>query len=132
MSFSERYGYADSRGWLQREEIDRALQVRIWNVLDLTVFRGLGNTGHISNASQYDDILRFWWQFCKLPVDTIPDADRDAGERIRDFYFKRLAWNEVYDLVEFIAAEFGTVDAELPRATQPRACHRAVSLETVW
>jgi hypothetical protein len=48
-------------------------------------------------------IRRIWFSYFKEPTDTIPDFQR-AVLVVRDYFF-RCSWNEVYDVIEFIAKQ---------------------------
>lgn len=100
--FSERHGYVPKRAALQIEEMSDELRNKLWNVLDVVVWR-LEHPGTRVRESQFDFLISgIWNDVFKQPVDQISLYWQEAIKQIRTTFFSA-NWYEVCDLVEYIA-----------------------------
>jgi hypothetical protein len=105
MSFSERVGLAPSRP-LQRGSMDGRLRNGVWNCIDaMTVRMGTSHAAMAAMHSRSGGPLgafyeRVWLDFFGAAGDQFPE---DPGLWLRQWFYAA-KWDEVYDLVEFIAS----------------------------
>jgi len=116
-SFSQRYGYKKIREQIQRESIDSILRNQLWNIFAKYYFRGLKNfMGKSSNYPFIDTYLKdnyslqrlcseLWHNYFIEPLDTLNNGLFDVYNYIR-IYYMQCKWNEVYDLIEFVANNY--------------------------
>ncbi|MDZ4818858.1 MAG: hypothetical protein SGJ20_07780 [Planctomycetota bacterium] len=105
--FSERYGHRTARIAIQIEDVDEVLRNRLWTVLDLVLWRGSEREKWLPDASNGDlrpILIRLWFQHFKRPTDEIEDYWPTVLQQLRKYFFG-CKWFDVYDFVEFIAAE---------------------------
>ena len=77
--------------------MDDELRNGLWTVLHLKFWQQLNNR-YLAEPQQL--LLSVWVNYLKLPADTL---SIERGHRsVRDLFFK-WEWNEVYDLIEFVA-----------------------------
>ena len=77
--------------------MDDELRNGLWSVLHLQFWRYFGSPYNDEAQSLFVNV---WVNYLKLPADTL---SLDRGHRtFRELFFK-YEWNEVYDLVEFVA-----------------------------
>ena len=43
-----------------------------------------------------------WKDFFKRPLDSMPNNWHDAKDQLRDYFFSRAAWYDIYDFIEFV------------------------------
>jgi len=98
------------RDVVQKETMDEPLQIGLWNVLDVYVWRRLKKQPYVVSTDVDPLLQRLWWHFLNKPIDTLPEDTNEAYRQVRGLYFSS-AWNLVYDLLEFV----GTEDAYLDR-----------------
>ena len=120
-SFSERLGLKPKR-LQQTDEMDDGLRNRLWNVLGSS----LSNIDYYASARDRaraestpylpDELLVFpltcrarcfmreniWDRHLKLSLDDFPLQFETQLAHVKEFFY-RCSWNEVYDLIEFIA-----------------------------
>ena len=109
-SFSQRKGLKPVKVEIQTDSMDTDLRNRLWNALTLHYWRKIGED--IGLREKYGPIVlvpkairiiqALWNEYFKLPLDTISWRWLDIQGKIREHYFSS-GWNEVYDLIEFIA-----------------------------
>lgn len=80
--------------------MDNELRTALWNVLDIFVWDEL--RGYETRDRHAGLAATIWARHFKLAVDTIPITWTKTIGVIRDHFFS-CAWNDVYDLVEFVA-----------------------------
>lgn len=107
--FSERMGFRPVKSVIQVDSMDADLRTSLWNVLTLYCWNRLvdpqqGLYTRESGASSL--AIAIWRDFMKLPLQDIPMWWSHTLEYLRQYYFG-LAWDEVYDFVEFVAQSFG-------------------------
>ena len=96
-SFSERQGMRQPRVVAQVASMDDELRNGLWSVLHLQFWQQL-NDPYLNEPRGL--LLSVWVNYLKLPADTL---SIDKGHRaLRELFFK-WEWNEVYDLIEFVA-----------------------------
>lgn len=113
MKFSERYGYTEIRVNLQREQINDALRIGLWNVLQktywsLTKYKNeyghWDDTNNLALLGRLNGIgLVLWEDYFKIPTDTMPRLVNQLLPQIRARYFD-YEWYQVYNFIEFIAS----------------------------
>lgn len=101
MRFSERQGISQFRVDVQRKSMDTELRNRLWNALEVTVWRTLDERMFLRGNSVGTLMLRFFGDFLKLPIDGIENEWYKVKRRVRSWYFQA-EWFEVYDFLEFI------------------------------
>ena len=107
--FSERIGAKPPKTVLQLDSMDDELRNGLWNVCyDLIFGHFLDN---YFNSHEDATVGALWRHFFKLPVDKMPYKGLDIIDWVRGRFFAR-TWDEVYDLVEFLA---GVGPHELPK-----------------
>jgi len=105
MTFSQRIGKVALTKDIQIDSIDTELRNSLWNVLKLQFLNQLTKASGYNNHgdSEYYEFSEILWQnLYKLPVDSISKNDHNTESIIRDKFFEA-EWNEVYDLIDFIA-----------------------------
>ena len=100
--FSERIGKVSPRSAIQIGAMDVPLRNVLWNAVDVWVFGGL--SGWIHNTWQWVVCQNIWIYFFRLPVDEIDAYWPKIKEELRGWFFNA-EWYEVYDFVEFLAAQ---------------------------
>lgn len=113
MLFSQRYGLKPIKTIIQIDSMDDNLRNGLWNCLVLFCLdplgehtnRVYGHRGGVLKGRGEQFIIRMWHEFFKKPVDLIPKGYLGVQEYIRNYYF-RATWNEVYDLLEWIAKNY--------------------------
>ncbi|KQC09656.1 MAG: hypothetical protein APR54_12560 [Candidatus Cloacimonas sp. SDB] len=109
-SFSQRMGYKPLHKEIQFESIDRDLKNKLWSLiyeeflikeqLKLTNFHGKYRQSYPKKSEKFKKI---WLNFLKLKINEIPIDFSTYNKTIEEFFYKLAKWNEIYDLVEFIA-----------------------------
>ncbi len=106
MLFSQRYGYKPVKSVMQVEKMDQDLRVGLWNAFDIFYFT-LSGSGWLKD---HEDIFALFTKICldyfKRPLDTMPAPWAEAKKEVRKYFFT-CEWFEVYDLIKFIANNYG-------------------------
>jgi hypothetical protein len=101
-------GYTSVRDSLERESLAPETYTGLWNVLDMSLFQRVSQSGNSLNSHPEFKALTnaLWFDFFKWPLDTIPDlrASR-VVDALRKWYMSAL-WYEVLDFVEFVAGRY--------------------------
>lgn len=115
MRFSERYGHKQIRELVQIDSIDEPLRNGLWSVLKIHVWDNAQYTSDIMHGGYYlssrsnQELLvlcqRLWFSYFKKPLDHLDDKWTKVLEFLREYFF-RCEWYEVYDFVEFVAANY--------------------------
>jgi hypothetical protein len=111
MRFSERQGIVPVEKIIQRESIDNELRNSLWSLLNIyywdsynkNKYTMLERSDFVEGSNMAPLITRLWLHYFKKPVDTIPEYFWDCVKKLREYFFAA-KWYEVYDFVEFIAA----------------------------
>ncbi len=82
------------------------LRSRLWDLLTLSYWNQpqRGDLNSAENRSTKGFLQKLWHNYFKKPLDTISWYYPDVLKEIRKYFFG-CDWNEVYDLIEFIATE---------------------------
>lgn len=107
-TFSQRQHIKPTKSVIQIDNIDQELRNRLWNLLDVIYWVHAAPYQVMSTPSNRDYWLlttSLWHNFFKEPIDTIPGNWNDTWQILRKFFFA-CKWNEVYDLIEFVAINF--------------------------
>ena len=86
--FSQRYGYTEIERAFQRERIDDALRIALWNVLSLSTWDRWKryNYGYTPDSERINLLAqRLWFHYFKRDMDTLPvfKAGYQSKERLR-------------------------------------------------
>lgn len=111
-TFSQRHGYSPLENAFQRETIDSALRIKLWNILKI----GIWDRYNARNRS-YDDVTkrighlvqRLWFHYFNRDLDGPPNfygsyENKGAYDVIKDYFFT-CQWHEIYDLIETISED---------------------------
>ncbi|MDH5439175.1 MAG: hypothetical protein OEZ48_00470 [Candidatus Bathyarchaeota archaeon] len=113
--FSQRKGIKPIKTKMQIDSMDQHLRNRLWNALETFYWRPgrLKYTSAtalrlIQGLADYSDGLlnlftRIWDDFLKVPLDTMSLKWSDNHTYMRDYFFSKASWYDVYDLIEFVA-----------------------------
>jgi hypothetical protein len=109
-SFSEKKGLKPVRMGMQIKSMDDALRNGLWNMFDLCDWDQIRNSQVQDETLRYFDELRnlrqrVWLFYFKAPLDVQPRFWTDIRGSLREYFF-RCAWNEVYDFIEFVVANY--------------------------
>ena len=108
--FSQRNGYSLVANAFQRESVDDALRVKLWNVLKLGIWDKYDQQNRrYDSFSQRVDVLmqRLWFRYFNRDMDEMPYFYETYGKKgvydIVKEYLYGCKWFEVYDLMEEMA-----------------------------
>lgn len=120
--FSQRYGYSPLENAFQRESIDSALRIKLWNILKVTIW-----DKYDSSMRRYDDntiridnlVNRLWFNYFNRDLDQLPDFNGHYGKNgvyksIKEYFFS-CKWFELYDLLETISDDQSSLISEKTR-----------------
>lgn len=113
MLFSQRRGLRPIKKTIQIDFIDEDLRNSLWNCLSQIYLRLLEEKYTVvvyarrSLTSKGEPfIFKLWALYFKKPIDTVSDDTYDEiYEKIREYFFTA-PWYEVYDFIEFFAANY--------------------------
>jgi len=122
-SFSERQGIKQVADVVQVGAMNHSLRNSLWNVLDSIFWSA---EGFMFGRKHYaeGEIMWFsrilWADYLKLPVDSRPPGNYHSRPEnilasIREYFFS-CEWNDVYDLIQFLADNFGKHKPQLVTA----------------
>ena len=113
-TFSERKGLKPISEVIQIDSMNEALRNSLWNALDVAlwstrdfIYTDYGKS-HIQQLSS-----SLWFHYFQQPIDAWPDRPHKILSQIRKYFFA-CPWNEVYDLLEFIASHYDHLMPDLP------------------
>ncbi|MFI5167878.1 MAG: AbiJ-NTD4 domain-containing protein [Thermoanaerobaculales bacterium] len=106
MSFSQRQSIKPSRKLAQRGAMDQELRNGLWDMVNIHVWSKVGfeypyHIRQMRGCSLHALFISLWHSFFKIPIDTMAPYFDQNLQQVRTWYFGA-AWNEVYDLVEFL------------------------------
>jgi len=109
MRFSERYRYKPVRDVIQIDSMSDELRNALWSLLKIHIWDQVRSSPYVpifvANPDIKDFCDRLWFSYYKRPLDNIGEDWENVYKRIRkDFYESQ--WYDVYDFVEFVAANF--------------------------
>jgi hypothetical protein len=108
-------GITSVRTELQKEGMDEALRVALWNVLDLAMWQDLrGEHYLIWDAPLTVLVKRIWWHFLDQPLDRLPDTSSEVVEDFRSIVLGDSDWHYVFDFIEFLVQETGDTHGRMP------------------
>jgi len=96
---------------IQIDSMDNDLKVGLWNAAQLFYWDTV-STNWLSGSVHNDDLnillllKRLWLGFFKEPLDTLDGRFSDTYSKIRDRFFNKYEWYEVYDFIEFISQNY--------------------------
>jgi hypothetical protein len=98
MKFSQRIGKTEVRTILQKDSIDNALKVKLWNCFyNKIVYRNRRQV----NSHLFDITRMLWEDFYLNKINDFPGED-EALKIYEDAFFKS-NWYEIYDFIEFVS-----------------------------
>src|SRR2546425_1873993 len=101
MLFSQRRGLKSIKNVIQIDSIDQDLRNALWSAV--TIWRNQQNNS--LNIEHFEDLMtRFWLFYLKSALDTFPGGTH-LFSRVRNLFFDG-EWNECYDILEFIVANY--------------------------
>ncbi|HUW95472.1 MAG TPA: hypothetical protein VMW58_06765 [Anaerolineae bacterium] len=108
-TFSERHGLKPVRTQIQMESMDAPLRNNLWDALCLSYWDDVNPWPGSTWLSYHDDIRTLfhalWHLYFKKPLDTLSNSWAETRVQIRGYFFS-CAWNDAYDFVEFVAANY--------------------------
>lgn len=114
--FSERHAIIEPREAIQRGAIDDRLRNRIWSQMDQFFWKPFGEW--VKHSSFATFVLReIQDDFFGQRTDDLRPAVSDNIESFRKWYQMEAKWNEIYDLVQFLADLSKVSGSEEPYAT---------------
>jgi len=115
MRFSERYGHTPTKSVIQIDSVDDALTNSLWSILHLHVWDHVHISRYGSDFNLNPEIKTFcqriWFNYYKLPLDTLEDDWTKVYKFLRRDYFN-CEWFELYNFLEFIADNYPYNDKE--------------------
>ena len=108
-TFSERHGLKPVRTQIQLESMDESLRNNLWDALCLCYWNDVLEVPG-STWLSYDGDIRtlfhsLWHLYFEKPLDALSNSWAETRGQMRS-YFLSCAWNEAYDFVEFVAANY--------------------------
>ena len=108
-SFSERMGLKQSKTILQTNSMDMDLRNSLWNMLHQNYWRQANRDfyGYVDLSMSDNENLKelcrqLWRDYFKWTLDTLSYNFDVTRDNIKSVFFK-CEWNEVYDIIDFIA-----------------------------
>lgn len=109
LNFSERNRLEPVKFKFQKDEVDQALRVRLWNILDRyywgradqDVFYSHNVLGEIVSNRILPLALKIQERYFIQPIDRMGYSWNDYRESIRNRFFS-CKWNKIYDFIEFL------------------------------
>jgi len=100
--FSNREGITQVKTVIQIDSIDEDLRNGLWNALTIYYFHK--SSGYLSAFPELNALsTKLWHNYFKWTLDNRSDFWPDIYTQLRDYFF-RCKWFEVYNFIEFIAA----------------------------
>ena len=111
MKFSERIGINAPKIEIQTDYIDEDLINSLWNLFDIFYATPLKqqDSSYYRSTKFKKFIEDVWFSFFKEPIDTIPRQSYDVVKELRDRFYN-FYWYQVYDFIEFIAKNSGSIN----------------------
>jgi hypothetical protein len=111
--FSHRKGLRPVKSQIQADSMDQELRNGLWNALaqyywenvKLGPYQMVPSLSYQENRNVLILCRRLWLNYFKVPIDTLQDYWPEVHKTIRSYFFG-CAWNEVYDMVEFVASNY--------------------------
>ncbi|PGZ92193.1 AbiJ-NTD4 domain-containing protein [Bacillus sp. AFS029533] len=104
MLFSERYGHKEVKQVIQIESMDEDLRVGLWNVLSSSFWSNHSFGASVESNKALSALINcIWRDYFKRPLDKLSYFWGDCHEDIREYFFFRAEWHEVYSFIEFVA-----------------------------
>jgi hypothetical protein len=115
MRFSERYGHTPVKRIIQIDSVDGDLKNSLWSILGLHIWDNVHTSRYGSTFSLNPEIKTFcqriWFNYYKLPLDTLEDDWAQMYNFVRKDYFN-CKWFELYNFLEFVANNYPYNDKE--------------------
>lgn len=112
MNFSLRQGLKSSEKMMQIEDIDIELKNALWNVITRIYIRYEAPSYKDLSESFFDEI---WHSFLKEPIDERPFQWYETYDKLKELFFEKFLWNEIYDFIEFLPNNYD-IDNEAPNS----------------
>lgn len=108
-TFSERHGLKTMRTQIQLESMDESLRNNLWDALCLFYWNDVYDMPGASWLSYHEDMRTLfhalWHRHFAKPLDTLSSSWSQTYHEMREYFFQ-CSWNEAYDFVEFVAANY--------------------------
>jgi hypothetical protein len=108
-TFSERHGLKPVRTEIQLESMDESLRNNLWDALCLYYWQDIyevpGSTWISYHGSMRTLFHSLWHRYFQKPLDTLSSSWSRTYDEIREYFFS-CSWNEAYDFIEFVAANY--------------------------
>lgn len=124
MLFSQRMRLKPVKSVIQKDSMDRELRNSLWNILDIFCWSRMKDHRFISPTNLDTLFKRLWLNYFKWALDTLDDYFPDTYQTIRKYFFD-CEWYEVYDFIEFVAAN----DESLPSEGFTSFCNSVMERE---
>jgi hypothetical protein len=106
MLFSQRKGLKPVEKLVQSDDIDIDLKNGLWSATQICYWDNYSSDypslEWIRDSNLEDLFVKYWIDFFKSPIDTLPTKLSDAKRMVRKYFFGA-EWNEIYDFIEFTA-----------------------------
>jgi hypothetical protein len=108
-TFSERHGLKPVRTQIQLKSMDESLRNNLWDALCLFYWNDVYEMPGSSWLSYHEDMgtlfRALWHRYFAKPLDTLSGSWSQTYHDMREYFF-HCSWNEAYDFVEFVAANY--------------------------
>ncbi len=101
MSFSERYGFVVPRTIIQKDSMDNALRIGLWNIVYKFISEPLQKGYSTTSSDLYPLIHHYYFEFLKKEIDKIPYTTQLVATELKE-EFMSWKWYRVYDFIEFV------------------------------
>jgi hypothetical protein len=109
LTFSQRKGLMPVRETIQMDHFDEPTTNALWNVQYKVLWRAVDFYTPVGSSAVHGSIISLIWQEAfEKPIDTIPDSNKAAIERIRKFFFD-VSWNRKLDFIEFVVEKSSAI-----------------------
>ncbi|WP_247263420.1 MULTISPECIES: AbiJ-NTD4 domain-containing protein [Pseudomonas] len=120
MKFSQRYNYKSGIKIAQRESVDEELKNGMWNVLTVIVFNKYRpapaygrNRADYVRGSNFEGLAgNIWIFYFKKVLDDMPPLWSTYLLELRNYFFSKASWYEVFDFVEFVSCNLSREDSD--------------------
>jgi len=105
-SFSQRKGIVPIQKKFQIDNADEDLRNGLWNCMWTIILSKVTGSTFLSRDDLPGNFARNYWEnYRKLTIDTLPRHWQNITGEIRHIFLQQ-GWNEMYDIIEFIVANF--------------------------
>jgi hypothetical protein len=110
--FSDRYGYTSVDKVFQRESVDKALRITLWNVLKISIWDDYdpNNYSKEEKSNRIDMFVkRLWFHYFNNDMDKLPQFwdyynEKGSYSYLKEYFFT-CEWYEIYNFLEELAQD---------------------------